>query len=112
VAADLLGDAAQGDVHLVKKDKPGPKFGKGPPGPKFGGGPGPKFGGGPPGPKFGKPYHGHDVYRGRRFKDGLHWYFWAPWIGTYLYYENYQACYYACRNRGFSRNYCNDLCAW
>jgi hypothetical protein len=101
---DPIANPTQGDVHLVKKGEPGAKFGKGPPGPKFGKG--------PPGPKFGKLHHDHTIYRGRRFKEGLHWYFWAPWIGAYLYYENYDACYVSCRDRGYSRNYCRDLCYW
>jgi hypothetical protein len=57
-------------------------------------------------------HHGRRFHRGRRHHDGVHWYFWAPLIGTYLYYQSYDACYRSCRNHGYSHNYCTDHCAF
>jgi hypothetical protein len=50
--------------------------------------------------------------RGRRYRRGSRWYVWAPWVGGYLYFGNYNACYNSCRARGYSAPYCSDLCAW
>lgn len=51
-------------------------------------------------------------HRGRRYRRGNRWYFWAPWAGSYVYFSSYNACYASCRDRGYSRPYCSDLCAW
>lgn len=50
--------------------------------------------------------------RGRRYRRGARWYFWAPWVGSYVYFSNYNACYNSCRARGYSTGYCEDLCSW
>jgi hypothetical protein len=64
-------------------------------------------------PRYGRP---PPVYRwghrGRRYWSGGRWYFWAPWIGTYIYFDSYEACYRRCRAEGWSRAYCRDLCSW
>lgn len=49
--------------------------------------------------------------RGRRYRRGSRWLYWAPWIGSYVYFDSYRACYRSCRRRGYSRPYCSDLCA-
>jgi hypothetical protein len=49
--------------------------------------------------------------RGRRYRRGNRWYYWAPWVGGYLYFNSYDACYRACRGNGNSKGYCQDLCA-
>lgn len=50
--------------------------------------------------------------RGRRYIRGGRWYFFAPWVGSYVYFSSYQACYYNCLDHGYNRYYCEDLCAW
>lgn len=57
-------------------------------------------------------FRGRGRYRGRRYRRGPKWYYWAPWIGAYLYYESYESCYRSCRRRGYSRGYCRDYCDW
>lgn len=70
------------------------------------------------GPRAGRRHHGRSHhrgrrhYRGRRYRSGPSWYYWAPWVGTYLYFESYDSCYRSCRRRGNSRSYCRDVCAW
>jgi hypothetical protein len=91
-AADAADDAERGDVILIKRRGIHP--------------------GVPPFKTKRWPYHGHRDYRGRHYHDGLHWYFWAPWFGAYLYYESYDACYRSCRRRGYGHFYCSDLCTW
>lgn len=51
------------------------------------------------------------VYRGRRWNDGVRWYYWAPWASAYLVFNSYDACYSNCRNRGKSEAYCSDVCS-
>lgn len=60
-------------------------------------------------------------HRGRRYRGNRPgYYFWAPWVGTYVYFGTYDACYSSCRTQclddGYSRpfcaDYCSDLCAW
>lgn len=66
-----------------------------------------------------RPWHGYGS-RGRRYRRDGRWYFWAPWVGVYLYFDNYDACYDACyrscRDDGYSSSYCttycSDLCEW
>lgn len=55
--------------------------------------------------------HHRRHHRGHR-RRGSKWYYWAPWVGAYLYFESYDACYRSCRRRGHSRGYCRDLCEW
>lgn len=60
--------------------------------------------------------------RGRRYRHEKRagFYFWAPWIGQYAYYDDYDSCYAAsysrCLSAGFGKPYCKgyvrDLCAW
>jgi hypothetical protein len=50
--------------------------------------------------------------RGRRYRRGNRWYFWAPWAASYIYFGSYDACYRDCRSHGYRRSYCRDLCAW
>lgn len=50
--------------------------------------------------------------RGRRYRRGNRWYFWAPWAAGYIYFGSYDACYRDCRSHGYRRSYCRDLCAW
>lgn len=50
--------------------------------------------------------------RGRRYIRGGRWYFFAPWVGSYVYFSSYQACYYNCLDHGYNQYYCEDLCAW
>jgi hypothetical protein len=57
-------------------------------------------------------FHRRRHYRGRRYRRGSKWYYWAPWVGAYLYFEGYDACYRSCRRRGHSRGYCRDVCDW
>lgn len=54
----------------------------------------------------------HYGTRGRRYRRGSRWYFWAPWASSYIYFGSYNACYRNCRSHGYSRPYCKDLCAW
>lgn len=54
----------------------------------------------------------HYGARGRRYRRGSRWYFWAPWASSYIYFGNHNACYRNCRSHGYSRPYCKDLCAW
>jgi len=67
-----------------------------------------------------KSWHGYGS-RGRRYRDKRPgWLFWAPWVGGYVYFENYNACYNTCHRRcvaygdspRFCDSYCTDLCAW
>ncbi len=70
------------------------------------------------GPKDG-PWRGYGG-RGRRYRDGARWLFWAPWAGNYIYFSNYSACYNQCYGSCYTRGlggpycggYCSDLCAW
>ncbi len=57
-------------------------------------------------------FHGRRHYRGRRYRHGPKWYYWAPWVGAYLYFDSYDACFRSCRRHGHSRRYCRDLCEW
>lgn len=50
--------------------------------------------------------------RGRRYWRGGRWWFWAPWVGSYVYFNSYQSCYDSCRYRGYDHFYCEDLCYW
>ena len=59
--------------------------------------------------------------RGRRYRDNRPgWLFWAPWVGGYVYFDNYNTCYNSCDrrcialgdSRRFCDSYCTDLCAW
>lgn len=62
-------------------------------------------------PSMARPHRHHRprFHRGRQH-DGLHWYYWAPWVGAYLYFDGYDSCYRSCRRRGYSPSFCRDRC--
>jgi hypothetical protein len=49
-------------------------------------------------------------FHGRRWHHGGSWYYWAPWVGTYILLDSYDACYSECRDHGHSVKYCTNLC--
>jgi hypothetical protein len=67
-------------------------------------------------PRVRRPRYRRRAYRwgrrGRRYRRGGRWYFWAPWVGSYVYFGSYGVCYRVCRAEGYSRRYCRELCAW